>query len=194
MTQMTSTSAPQTALSDITVPDTEVGGASALIGGVEVETRVTRENNELRVNAGSIFARIWATTKSGGKVPLDVDGRLRLQVGDSVTVNVEGLDAATPVEVRLYSDPVLLGRTKVDATGTLGAAYEIPERVTQGNHSVVMLGTSNGDDVTLGLSVAIGEGSAGINMWVIAVPVGLAMLTAVLLPVALRRRKKDSLA
>ena len=191
--QTTSTSVPQSTLPEIKVPYTEVGGASALIGGVEVDARVTRVNNELQVSVGTIFARIWATTKSGGKVPLDADGRLRLQVGDSVTVNVEGLDAATPVEVRLYSDPVLLGRTKVDASGRLGVAYEIPESVPHGNHSVVMMGTSNGDEVTLGLSVAIGDGSARFRLWVIALPVGLAMLTAVLLPVALRRRMKNSL-
>ena len=188
----TTTSTTQPVLPDITVPETEVGGASALVGGVEIETRVTRENNELRVIAGSVSARIWATAKAGGKVPLDADGRLRLQVGDSVTVDVIGLDAATPVEVRLYSDPVLLGRTNVDASGTLGAAYEIPESVSDGNHTVVMVGTSNDDEVTLGLSIAVGDESAGIKFWVIAAPIGLAVLFAVILPVALRRRKKVS--
>ena len=178
----------------IDVPRTQVGGASALIGGVEVAAKVTREDNELVVDVGPISARIWATARSGGKVPLDAQGRLRLQVGDSVTVDVEGFDAATPVEVRLYSDPVLLGRSQVGASGTLAAAYEIPAGVEQGDHTVVLAGTGKGDEVTLALSVAIGDESAGINPWVIIVPIGVAVLGALLLPVALRRRKREAAA
>lgn len=161
-----------------------------MIGGVEVAAKLTREDNELVVDVGPISARIWATARSGGKVPLDAQGRLRLQVGDSVTVDVEGFDAATPVEVRLYSDPVLLGRSQVGASGTLAAAYEIPAGVEQGDHTVVLAGTGKGDEVTLALSVAIGDESAGINPWVIIVPIGLAVLGALLLPVALRRKRR----
>ena len=182
--------APTSTLPEIDVPRTQVGGASALIGGVEVSAKVTREDNELVVDVGPISARIWATARSGGKVPLDAQGRLRLQVGDSVTVDIEGFDAATPVEVRLYSDPVLLGRSQVGASGTLAAAYEIPAGVEQGDHTVVLAGTGKGDSVTLALSVAIGDESAGINPWVIIVPIGLAVLGALLLPVALRRKRR----
>lgn len=185
---------PASTLPAIDVPETEVGGASALIGGVQVAAKVSREDNELVVDVGPISARIWATARSGGKVPLDAEGRLRLQVGDSVTVDIEGFDSATPVEVRLYSDPVLLGRSQVGASGTLAAAYEIPEGVEQGNHTVVLVGTGKGDDVTLGLSVAIGDEPTGINPWVIILPIGLAVLGALLLPVALRRRRRDSAA
>lgn len=185
---------PDSTLPVIDVPRTEVGGASALIGGVEVAAKVSREDNELIVDVGPIVARIWATSRSGGKVPLDAEGRLRLQVGDSVTVDIEGFDAATPVEVRLYSDPVLLGRSQVGASGTLAAAYEIPEGIEQGNHTVVLVGTGKGDSVTLGLSVAIGDEPTGINPWVIILPIGLAVLGALLLPVALRRRRREAAA
>ena len=80
------------------------------------------------------------------------------------------------------------------ASGTLAAAYEIPEGIEQGNHTVVLVGTGKGDSVTLGLSVAIGDEPTGINPWVIILPIGLAVLGALLLPVALRRRRREAAA
>ncbi len=188
-----STTAPATTtLAPIKVPETEVGGASALIGGVETVATVTRENNELKVRVGPINARIWAVAQSGGKVPLDPDGRLRLMAGDSVTVDVKGFDAGTMVAVRLHSEPVLLGRTQVGGSGTLSASYQIPADAEIGNHTVVLVGTAQEDDVTFALSIAIGEKPAGINPWVIILPIGLAILVALLIPVVLRRRQEPA--
>jgi hypothetical protein len=179
-------------LAEIDVPDTQVGGAAALIGGVRVEVSITREDNELRVEVGPIAARIWATSATGGKVPLDAKGRLRLQRGDSVTVDIEGFDANSDIEVRLYSEPVLLGRSKVGGSGTLAASYAIPDSAESGDHTVVLKGTGKGDDITLALSVAVGDEAAGINPVVIVTPIALAVLAALLLPVALRRRRRTA--
>jgi hypothetical protein len=179
-------------LPEIDVPDTQVGGAAALIGGVRVEASITREDNELRVEVGPIAARIWATSATGGKVPLDAKGRLRLQRGDSVTVDIEGFDANSDIEVRLYSEPVLLGRSKVGGSGTLAASYAIPDSAESGDHTVVLKGTGKGDDITLALSVAVGDEAAGINPVVIVTPIALAVLAALLLPVALRRRRRTA--
>ena len=179
-------------LPEIDVPDTQVGGAAALIGGVRVEATITREDNELRVEVGPIAARIWATSATGGKVPLDATGRLRLQRGDSVTVDIEGFDANSDIEVRLYSEPVLLGRSKVGGSGTLAASYAIPDSAESGDHTVVLKGTGKGDDITLALSVAVGDEAAGINPVVIVTPIALAVLAALLLPVALRRRRRTA--
>ena len=177
-------------LSKIDVPETEIGGASVVVGGVRTSITITRENNELLLQAGPISARIWAVAKSGGKVALDVDGRLRLMPGDSVTVDLEGLDAQSPVEVRLYSDPVLLGRSRVASSGLLVASYEIPSGTEAGDHTVVMLGSGKGDDVTVALSIAIGEKPNGINQWLILFPMAFAVLCASLVPIAVRRRRK----
>lgn len=174
----------------IDLPTVPEGGAGALIGGIAMTAKVSRQNNELNVEVGPIFARVWATSASGGKVPLDADGRIRLESGDSVTVSVSGFDGGTGVQVRLYSDPILLGRSKVSADGTLSASYEIPKDIENGNHQVVMLGTARSKDVTFGLSIAVGAKARGISPWVIIVPIGLAVIGALLLPVALRRKRK----
>lgn len=179
------------ALSELELPEIQVGEAAALYRGRKVSAAITRENNELVVKVGPIAARIWALTASGGKVPLDEEGRLRLNSSDSVTVDIEGFDARSMIEVRLYSDPLLLGRTVIDESGQLSASYEIPENVEDGDHRVVLAGVADGDPLTFALSVVVGDdgNSTGIAVW-IAVPLALAILTALVLPVAIRRRRR----
>lgn len=174
-----------------------MGGAAALIGGVEVSATVTRENNELVVKVGPIVARIWVVARSGGKVPLDADGRLRLMPGDSQSGVIEGFDAGSPVEVRLYSDPVLLGRSQVGGSGLLSASYEIPADVTDGDHTVVLVGESpESEELVVAWSVAIGEPEDGASWFTIfvLVPLGLAAASALILPAVLRRRRQEQAA
>ena len=179
-------------LSAIDVPRTEVGGSSVLIGGKVVEGVVTRENNRLTITAGPMVVRIWAVAADGSKLALDADGRLRVKAGDSVTVDATGFSFNTRVEVRLYSDPVLLGRTDVDDKGIMSASYEIPEGIPSGNHNVVLAGERDGSPVTMALSVALGEQSSGNALAVVFIGVLIAAgVTALMLPAFLRRRRKE---
>lgn len=183
---------PEPVLPEITVPDTPVGGASAIIDGKNVTAEITRVNNELKVQVGPIAARIWGITATGAKVPLDADGRLRLMRGDLVTVNVEGFSSGSVIEVRMYSDPVLLGRSTVSDTGLAFASYEIPESTTDGNHRVVMLGKTSSGDATFSLSIVVGEKGQRLTTWLITIPLVFAAVGALILPVALRRRRRTS--
>ena len=179
-------------LSAIDVPRTEVGGSSVLIGGKVVEGVVTRENNRLTITAGPMVVRIWAVAADGSKLALDADGRLRVKAGDSVTVDATGFTFNTRVEVRLYSDPVLLGRTDVDDKGVMNASYEIPEGIPSGNHNVVLVGERDGSPVTMALSVALGDQSNGNALAVVFIGVLIAAgVTALMLPAFLRRRRKE---
>ena len=179
-------------LSVIDVPRTEGGGSSVLIGGKVVEGVITRENNRLTITAGPMVVRIWAVAADGSKLSLDADGRLRVKAGDSVTVDATGFSFNTRVEVRLYSDPVLLGRTDVDDKGVMNASYEIPEGIPSGNHNVVLAGERDGSPVTMALSVALGEQSSGNALAVVFIGVLIAAgVTALMLPAFLRRRRKE---
>ena len=189
----TTTTSTLPKLSALELPEVEVGEAAVLYQGKKIQGTITRENNELTVKVGPILARIWATAKDGGKVPLDADGRLRLDVLDSVTVDVDGFDSGSGVEVRLYSDPILLGKSKIDSAGNLSAAYEIPESVESGDHEVVLAGTAREEDLTFSLSVAIGDDSGGAPIaWIISIPLLSAIAIALILPVALRRRRRSA--
>ena len=179
-------------LSTIALPPTPVGGSNLLINGKVVEGVITREDNRLVITAGPLVVRIWAVAPDGGKLPLDSDGRLRVSAGDSVTVDASGFSFDTRVEVRLYSDPVLLGRTNVDGKGIMSASYEIPEGIPSGNHNVVLAGERDGDPVTMALSVALGEESQGNGLTALFIGVLLiASITALSIPAFLRRRKKE---
>jgi hypothetical protein len=178
----------------IDVPRTEVGGSSVLIGGKVVEGVITRENNRLIITAGPMVVRIWAVAADGSKLSLDADGRLRVKAGDSVTVDATGFSSKTRVEVRLYSDPVLLGRTDVDDKGVMSASYEVPEGIPSGNHNVVLAGERDGNSVTMALSVVLGEQTNSQAFTAVLVGVLIAAgITALMLPAFLRRRKKEVL-
>jgi hypothetical protein len=182
-------------LSTIALPPTPVGSSNLLINGKVVEGVITREDNRLVITAGPLVVRIWAVAPDGGKLSLDSDGRLRVSAGDSVTVDASGFSFDTRVEVRLYSDPVLLGRTNVDGKGILSASYEIPEGIPNGNHNVVLIGERDGDPVTLALSVALGEESQGNGLTTLFIGVLLiASITALSIPAFLRRRKNEELS
>lgn len=190
----TSTSSTTTTLPVAEVPPVADGGGALLIDGKRVEAAITRDNNQLIVTAGAIRARISAVKREGGRAPLDSDGRLRMNTGDSIEIEVFGFASKSEVEVRMYSNPVLLGRTGVGADGTLLASYEVPETVDNGRHTVVLLGqSSRGEDLTFALAVAIGDESSGPSLFVLLVliPLGLAVLVGLVLPAVLRRRRKD---
>jgi hypothetical protein len=117
-----------------------------------------------------------------------------VKAGDSVTVDATGFSSKTRVEVRLYSDPVLLGRTDVDDKGFMSASYEVPEGIPSGNHNVVLAGERDGNSVTMALSVVLGEQTNSQAFTAVLVGVLIAAgITALMLPAFLRRRKKEVL-
>lgn len=152
---------------------------------------ITRENNEIGIKVGPISGRLWGTDANGGKVALDVDGRIRVGNGDSITVELAGFDAESTTEVRLYSNPVLLGYTEVSASGLLIGSYEIPEEMESGNHHLVFAGTNKGEDVTVSLSVAVGSEN-GSTPWLtifLLIPLLIAVVAGLALPAIARARK-----
>lgn len=179
------------AYTTVELPETPEGGAGALVAGEQVSVELSREDNELIAVAGPIAVRIWGTTAGGDKVALDADGQLRLLQGDKITAEVGGFDPASTAEVQLHSTPVLLGRDTVPESGTLRGSYPIPAATSDGFHRVVLVGSARNEPVTFALSFAVGEPPAGLSPWVIVAPIGLAIGGAMLLPVALRRRRRE---
>ena len=190
-TETTSTSTTTIPLNDVELPEMDSDGAGVLLDGRRIAAKVTRENNELVLTAGPISARIWVIQSDGKKVSLSDDGRLKSKAGDSVTVAVEGFASSSDVEVRLYSDPLLLGRSQVDDRGQLSASYSIPEGVENGDHRIVLLGETENEPVTFALAIQIGDDEGGVNFSaLILTPLVIAIIAALLIPVAIRRRRR----
>ena len=169
-------------------------GAAVDINGQRFEADISRDNNQLLVTAGVIRAKISAVKREGGRVPLDSNGRIRVERGDSIQVDVVGFASTSQVEVRMYSDPILLGRTSVNSVGSLLASYEIPESVENGRHTVVLIGTSaKNDNVVFALTVYVGAESDGVSLiaLLVAVPIGLAVIFGLIVPAVIRRRRDE---
>lgn len=170
-------------------------GGALVVNGERIEATITRENNQLVIAAGVIRARISAVKRGGGRAPLDTEGRIRMETGDSIEVEVTGFGASSLVAVWMYSDPVLLGRSRVDSLGALAASYEVPDNVDDGRHTVVLVGESaRREELTFALAVFVGAESDGPSTWtlLVGIPLGLAVLGALIIPAIIRRRREES--
>lgn len=193
-TSTSTTTTTTVVLPKITVPNVSSTGAAALIDGEEVRAEITRVNNELNVRAGPIIARIWGVSATGEKVPLDAEGRLRMKSTDLVAVDVQGFMSGSEVEVRMYSDPVLLGRSTVSDLGRVAAQYDIPDSLEDGRHTVVLFGESmSAKELTFALELFIGDEASGpsaltVLVWLL---LGAAVVSALVIPALLRRRNDE---
>lgn len=176
------------------IPSLDTGEAAVTSGGKEVSTRLTRENNQIVIQAAGITTTINGLNKGGSPVPLNKDGNVPLQGGSRVRVFAEGFKPNSVVEAWLFSSPTWLGNAKVDAKGTLSQIFTLPKDVKPGQHRIALKAiTAAGDEVSIALGIVVGDGKIARNIapWLIAIPIGLAMAVAFFLPVAFRRRRDD---
>ena len=176
------------------IPSLDTGEAAVTSGGKEVSTRLTRENNQIVIQAAGITTTIHGLNKGGSPVPLNQDGNVPLQGGSRVRVFAEGFKPNSVVEAWLFSSPTWLGNAKVDVKGTLSQIFTLPKDVKPGQHRIALKAiTAAGDEVSIALGIVVGDGKIARNIapWLIAIPIGLAMAAAFFLPVAYRRRRDD---
>ena len=193
-TTSVATNTTTTTMPAVDVPEVADGGGALVVNGQRIEATITRENNQLVIAAGVLRARISAVQREGGRAPLDSQGRIRMDQGDSIEIEVTGFGTESQVEVRMYSDPVLLGRSTVSALGNLMASYEVPESVDDGRHTVVLLGESQqGEELTFALAVFIGAESAGPSALalLVGIPLGIAVMAGLIIPAIIRRRREE---
>jgi hypothetical protein len=186
---------PATTLAPIDVPTIPRGGAALRIAGKEVPLKITRFDNQLLLNAANFDAAFSGVRTDGSVVPLDTDGNIRLDKGDAIKVAVTGFAPGSQVEIRLYSDPILLGMAAVNDEGTMTKAYQIPATISAGSHRVVLSGKNySGDTVmfTVGIILGAQETTSALVRALIAIPILVAIFLALFLPAFLRRRKKSA--
>lgn len=168
-----------------------------VIDGEETSVQVSRENNKFTIKAGDISATLTGLTSGGEVAPLDEDGAVRLSDEDMFVVSTEGFGANSNVEVWMYSTPQKLGSLEVNETGSASQRFAVPSNIEEGMHRVVLRGKNNlGKDVEIafGMYVGFNKGTSTAAKVLIAVPIALAILLALLIPTALRRRRQDEAA
>ena len=179
------------------VVDKVAAGQTAVqVDGVKTDATVTRENNQMVVNAGSLSATLSGLDKAGMTAPLDSDGNVHLDGGDIIKISVGGFKPGSIVEVWLFSTPTQLGTAVVGADGTVSGEYRLPVGTKSGSHRVVVTARmANGKPTTFTLGILVGNISttSTLTRVLIAIPIALAMGFGFLLPNQLRRRRRKAL-
>ena len=171
----------------------DAGQTAVQVDGVKTDATVTRENNRMVVNAGSVNATLSGADSTGKTLPLDTDGTVHLSAGDVIKVSVGGFEPKSVVEVWLFSTPTQLGSAVVAADGTMSGTYKLPFGIKSGSHRVVVTAKlPNGKSTTFTLGILVGNISttSTLTRVLIAVPITLAIGFGFILPTQLRRRRK----
>jgi hypothetical protein len=175
------------------VEKVSAGQTAVQVDGVKTDATVTRENNQMVVNAGSLSATLSGLDKAGKTAPLDSDGNVHLDGGDIIKISVGGFKPGSTVEVWLFSTPMKLGSAVVGADGAMTGSYRLPVGIKSGSHRVVVTARmTNGKPTTFTLGILVGDISttSTLTRVLIAIPITLAIGFGFLLPTQLRRRRK----
>ena len=168
-----------------------------MIGGKKTAVEVIRSGNKFTISAGDVSATLTGLLSSGEVAPLDEEGAVRLSTSDMFEVSMEGFAANSDVDVWMYSTPTKLGTASVDSNGEATERYALPGSIEAGTHRVVLRGENQaGDPIEIAFGMFIGSESktSTAAKILIAIPIALAILLGLLIPTALRRRRKDVLA
>lgn len=176
-------------------PTVVAGGAAVQVGDSLEEPTVERSDNQLVVTAGPLKAVVGGLNPDGSVMPLEKDGSVRLRMGDKVRIKLAGFMPGRTMEAWLFSAPALLGTAKVGADGTVTATFDVPRDTPPGPHRVVVVArTKDGKPATLAVGVNVGEWQkeSSLTLWLIATPIVVAVVGALVLPATRRRRPRTT--
>jgi hypothetical protein len=171
----------------------KAGQTAVQVDGVDTDAKVSRQNNQMVVDAGSLTATLSGLDTTGKTLGLDSDGNVHLSAGDVIKVSVGGFKPDSIVEVWLFSTPTQLGSAVVAADGTMNGTYKLPFGVKSGSHRVVVTARLlNGKATTFTFGILVGNISktSTLTRVLIAIPISLAIGFGFLLPNQARRRKR----
>lgn len=188
---------PTTTVGPPSVEKVAAGQTAVQVDGVKTDAKVSRQNNRMVVDAGSLTATLSGIDNTGKTLALDSDGNVHLSSGDVIKVSVGGFKPESIVEVWLFSTPIQLGSAVVDAKGTMNGTYKLPFGVKSGAHRVVVTAKlRNGKPTTFTFGILVGNISktSTLTRVLIAIPISLAIGIGFLLPNQARRRKRRTTA
>jgi hypothetical protein len=177
------------------IPQLSAGEGAVDIAGKTVKQTLTRKDNQLQIQSGSLSATLSKTNANGVTAPLDNDGNLRLLSGDIMKINLGGFKPNSNVTIWFFSTPIKLGTAKVKPDGTVSAVVRVPNEIDDGPHRVAVVAElTNGKPATFTLGVVVGKfkTTSTLTRVLIVIPIVLAILLGVLLPNRLRRRRTVS--
>ena len=174
------------------IPKLSAGEGAVDIAGTTIKQTLTRKDNQLQIQSGSLSATLSRTNENGVTAPLDKDGNLRLVAGDIMKISLGGFKANSEVTIWFFSTPIKLGTAKVKSDGTVTAVVRLPNGIDDGPHRVAVVAEmTNGKPATFTLSVIVGKfkTTSTLTRILIVIPISLAIGFGFLIPTRLRRRR-----
>ena len=171
----------------------EPGEAAVSVGDKAEAVTVERADNQVTVRAGALSATLGSIDENGDVGALDSDGNVRLKPGDTVRIKLAGFEPGSEVEAWLFSTPVLMGKATVARDGSVIGNFVIPENAPTGAHRIAIVAkTTDGKPATLTVGVKVGDWKkeSSITVWLIVLPIVLAVIGALTLPATRRRRNR----
>ena len=177
------------------IEQVDPGEAAVSVGGTAEPVDVSRADNQLTISAGAMSVTFARVDELGNVAPLDPEGNVQLLPGDTVRIRLAGFKPLSEVEAWLFSTPVLMGRTKVSADGTVTGNFVVPRDAPSGAHRIAVVArTEDGKPATLTVGVKVGdwEKESSVAVWLIVLPILLAVAGALTLPATRRRRRPSA--
>jgi alpha-tubulin suppressor-like RCC1 family protein len=174
---------------------TELGdGPGVLVlGGATTVAKVTRENDKLTLSVGNFSTTLSAIDKNGKKISLDSRGALRVPRGATVKVAAGPFAPTSRVFLWIFSTPTPLGERVADGAGKISTSTVIPQTIELGVHRLAFVGKDPaGKDFTFLSKIVVGDPPkiSTTGKVLIAIPIALAIIVALMMPPVFRRRRR----
>lgn len=125
------------------------GRVIAVSGNNSIQPTITNTPIDTKIDLGNNSSIVlFAQDSSGETRPLNQNAVIEVDKDSAARVEVSGFAANSPVEVWLFSDPVLLGSGFTNSTGDFGGAFELSESIPIGRHSLQINGLNLDGQVT----------------------------------------------
>ena len=176
------------------LPALQPGQASISLGTNQEDAQTVRENNAISISSGSLNATFAPADADGNASALGSDGNIHLKVGDKIKIRMSGFLPDSTVETWMFSTPVLLGKTTVDAKGGIDQDFVIPSSMPNGRHRIALSATTaDNKPATIALGVMVGEWNQKNNTAVVLIISALAaaIVGGLMLPAVSRRRRRN---
>ena len=135
-----------------TAPAAQVaaGESKAMFGGVPVETAVQKSSD-----GAALMSAGPATIGLAGFAP----SSLAATAATPLEIATSSFIASTPVQVWLFSTPMLLAETTVDENGNFAGAISLPTSLPSGNHTLQIQGfvyaSGGAAEVTANIGISV---------------------------------------
>jgi hypothetical protein len=179
---------------DAPVPgDVETGQGSYKTNGKVEKLVISRDSNQMVMDAGQQKVVIGLLDSNGRRVALDDAGNLDLSRAAFIDVSLDGFQPGEGCSVWLFSTASKLGDSVVGPDGRVSGRFEIPSDVETGSHRIVVAvgeKSESSSRFTLGVVNSEVSESSLASRALIAVPLAIAVVIGLLIPNQQRRKRR----